>query len=150
MTTVTDSWVQAVEALIEGGRTSALKILTRPPPLHLVRQFVRRNKKYVLWFKASGKAHNSVPRFGGELVSDAFNSSPAAVGLLLGTGTASRSRIIMPTFQRGYMWKKKHVEAFWDDVDKQREQNKQMGEDAHYLWPHCYVGESARGKNIPS
>ena len=46
-------------------------------------------------------------------VSDAFNSSPAKVGDLLTTTSLSRERIVVPTFQRGYMWKKKHVEAFW-------------------------------------
>jgi len=68
-------------------------------------------------------------------VSDAFNSSPAPVGQLLSTSTAARSRIVIPTFQRGYMWKKKHVEAFWEDVDRQCEQNKQMGSDPHFFGP---------------
>jgi len=79
-------------------------------------------------------------------VSDAFNSSPAAVGQLLSTGTASRSRIVIPTFQRGYMWKKKHVDAFWGDVDKQREQNKQAGADPHFFGPIVTLASPQEGR----
>lgn len=68
-------------------------------------------------------------------MSDAFNSSPAKVGNLLSTQSLSRERIVIPQFQRGYMWKKKHVEAFWLDVDKQREASKVMGADPHFFGP---------------
>ena len=68
-------------------------------------------------------------------MSDAFNSSPARVGDLLATTSLSRERIVIPTFQRGYMWKKKHVEAFWQDVDKQRLQSRTKGIDPHFFWP---------------
>ncbi len=68
-------------------------------------------------------------------VSDAYNSSPAKIGGLLSTLTLSRERIVIPTFQRGYMWKKKHVEAFWTDVDKQRELSKVKGADPHFFGP---------------
>lgn len=33
------------------------------------------------------------------------------------------------------MWKKKHVEAFWADVDKQREASKVLGADPHFFGP---------------
>jgi uncharacterized protein with ParB-like and HNH nuclease domain len=49
-------------------------------------------------------------------VSDAFASSPAKVGDLLTTSSLPDGRIVIPMFQRGYMWKKKHVEAFWQDA----------------------------------
>jgi pyrimidine operon attenuation protein/uracil phosphoribosyltransferase len=68
-------------------------------------------------------------------VSDAFNSSPAKIGSLLSTQSLSRERIAVPTFQRGYMWKKKHVEAFWTDIDKQRELSKVLGADQHFFGP---------------
>jgi len=44
------------------------------------------------------------------------------------------------------MWKKKHVEAFWDDVDKQREQNKQMGSDPHFFGPIVTLAVPQEGK----
>src|SRR5208283_4829322 len=56
------------------------------------------------------------------------------------------SRIVIPTFQRGYMWKKKHVEAFWEDIDKQREQNKQMGSDPHFFGPIVTQANPQEGK----
>ena len=68
-------------------------------------------------------------------VSEAFGSSPAKIGNLLSTQSLSRERIVVPTFQRGYMWKKKHVEAFWADVDKQREASKVLGADPHFFGP---------------
>lgn len=79
-------------------------------------------------------------------VADAFNSSPAAVGQLLTTSTATRQRIVIPTFQRGYMWKKKHVDAFWDDVDKQRAQNQIAGSDPHFFGPIVTMTIPAEGK----
>jgi hypothetical protein len=68
-------------------------------------------------------------------VSGAFASSPAKVGDLLTTNSLPTDRIVIPTFQRGYMWKKKHVEAFWQDVDKQRLQSKTKGADPHFFGP---------------
>ena len=66
-------------------------------------------------------------------MADAFNSSPATIGSLLSSVT--RERIVIPTFQRGYMWKKKHVEAFWQDVDKQRKASQIKGADPHFFGP---------------
>jgi hypothetical protein len=67
-------------------------------------------------------------------VPDAFNSSPANIGSLLSSN--QRERIVIPTFQRGYMWKKKHVEAFWEDVDKQRTVSAaKKGADPHFFGP---------------
>jgi hypothetical protein len=80
-----------------------------------------------------------------EPVSDAFNSSPANVGTLLTTTSLSRERIVIPTFQRGYMWKKKHVEAFWQDVDKQRLQSKVRGADPHFFGPIVTLSEPSKG-----
>jgi pyruvoyl-dependent arginine decarboxylase (PvlArgDC) len=70
-----------------------------------------------------------------EPVSGAFASSPAKVGDLLTTSSLPSDRIIIPQFQRGYMWKNKHVEAFWQDVDKQRVQGKTKGADPHFFGP---------------
>ncbi|PYP82360.1 MAG: hypothetical protein DMF61_26630 [Blastocatellia bacterium AA13] len=76
-------------------------------------------------------------------MSDAFNSSPATIGGLLASIT--RERIVVPTFQRGYMWKKKHVEAFWDDVDKQRKASVVKGADPHFLGPIVTLTKAEEG-----
>lgn len=68
-------------------------------------------------------------------MSGAFASSPAKVGDLITTSSLPSERIVVPTFQRGYMWKKKHVEAFWQDVDKQRIQSRTKGADPHFFGP---------------
>ena len=78
-------------------------------------------------------------------VSDAFNSSPAKVGDLLTTTSLSRARIVVPTFQRGYMWKKRHVEAFWQDVDKQRIQSRTRGTDPHFFGPIVTLSRPPEG-----
>jgi len=67
-------------------------------------------------------------------VADAFASSPANIGSLLSSN--QRERIVVPTFQRGYMWKIKHVEAFWDDVDRQRQASTSArGAEPHFFGP---------------
>lgn len=76
-------------------------------------------------------------------MSDAFNSSPATIGGLL--GSIARERIVVPMFQRGYMWKKKHVEAFWDDVDKQRKASVVKGADPHFLGPIVTLTKAEEG-----
>ena len=76
-------------------------------------------------------------------VSGAFASSPAKVGDLLTTSSLPGERIVIPTFQRGYMWKKKHVEAFWQDVDKQRIQSKTKGADPHFFGPIVTLSKPA-------
>ena len=67
-------------------------------------------------------------------MADAFASSPANIGSLLSSN--QRERIVVPTFQRGYMWKTKHVEAFWEDVDKQRQKSASTkGAEPHFFGP---------------
>lgn len=69
-------------------------------------------------------------------MSEAFASSPARINTLLSTNALERERIVVPAFQRGYMWKKKHVEAFWDDVNRQRERTAEnKGADPHFFGP---------------
>ena len=78
-------------------------------------------------------------------MSDAFNSSPAKIGNLLSTQSLARERIVIPTFQRGYMWKKKHVEAFWADIDRQRELSRIKGADPHFFGPIVTQAEAQQG-----
>ena len=54
-------------------------------------------------------------------MSDAYQSTRETVATLLASG---REQVIIPTFQRGYMWQKKHVLAFWDDLVKQKDLGK--------------------------
>lgn len=78
-------------------------------------------------------------------MSTAFASSPAKVGDLLTTNSLPNDRIVIPTFQRGYMWKKKHVEAFWQDIDKQRIQSRMKGTDPHFFGPIVTLSKPAEG-----
>jgi hypothetical protein len=43
------------------------------------------------------------------------------------------------------MWKKKHVEAFWSDVDKQRESSKTKGSDPHFFGPIVTQTDAPQG-----
>jgi uncharacterized protein with ParB-like and HNH nuclease domain len=76
-------------------------------------------------------------------MSGAFASSPAKVGDLISTNSLPNERIIIPTFQRGYMWKKKHVEDFWADVDKQRIKSRTKGVDPHFFGPIVTLSKPA-------
>lgn len=76
-------------------------------------------------------------------MADAFNSTRETIGSLL--GSIARERIAIPTFQRGYMWKKKHVEAFWQDVAKQKEASKSKGADPHFLGPIVTLSQAEEG-----
>jgi len=63
------------------------------------------------------------------------------VGDLLGPNL--RERIVVPTFQRGYEWGKKHVEAFWKDIlqfDKER--HLAGGPEKYFLGPIVVLRKS--------
>jgi hypothetical protein len=64
----------------------------------------------------------------------AFNSRSKTIGELLGSNEAAR--IVVPTFQRGYSWEKKHVESFWRDIAEfQKESGLQGGPEKYFLGP---------------
>jgi uncharacterized protein DUF262/uncharacterized protein DUF1524 len=46
---------------------------------------------------------------------NAFNSRSKTMGELLSSNQSTR--IVVPTFQRGYSWEKKHVTSFWKDIN---------------------------------
>ncbi|MBZ5564634.1 MAG: DUF262 domain-containing HNH endonuclease family protein [Acidobacteriia bacterium] len=46
---------------------------------------------------------------------NAFNSRSKTIGELLSSN--QQSRIVVPTFQRGYSWEIKHVKTFWTDIN---------------------------------
>jgi uncharacterized protein with ParB-like and HNH nuclease domain len=67
-------------------------------------------------------------------VYEAFNSQSKNIGELLGGN--QRAKLIVPQFQRGYSWEKKHVEAFWNDIITfQKESTTQGGPEKYFLGP---------------
>lgn len=65
---------------------------------------------------------------------DSFESKSKSIGELLGVYT--RTRLEVPTFQRGYSWGKKHVEAFWSDISQfQSESSVSGGPRKYFLGP---------------
>ncbi len=72
---------------------------------------------------------------------ETFNSQSKNIGELLGGN--ERARIVVPQFQRGYSWEKKHVEAFWTDVvNFQKESKVKDGPDKYFLGPIVLRQES--------
>jgi hypothetical protein len=47
-------------------------------------------------------------------MANAFSASPESIGALL--SIMRRERIVVPPFQRGYMWQEKQVRHFWKDI----------------------------------
>ncbi|HYI07724.1 MAG TPA: DUF262 domain-containing HNH endonuclease family protein [Thermoanaerobaculia bacterium] len=47
-------------------------------------------------------------------MANAFSASPESIGVLL--TALRRERIVVPPFQRGYMWQQKQVKQFWKDI----------------------------------
>jgi len=43
-----------------------------------------------------------------------FKADSKTIGDLL--SGSDKPRLVIPTFQRGYSWEKKHVEALWKDL----------------------------------
>jgi hypothetical protein len=63
-----------------------------------------------------------------------FDSKSLNIGELLGAN--SRERIVVPTFQRGYEWGKKHLEVFWEDILQFRRKSElEDGPDKYFLGP---------------
>jgi hypothetical protein len=65
---------------------------------------------------------------------DAFNAQAKSIGDLL--SDIQPAKIVVPRFQRGYSWEKKHVEAFWNDVRTfRKEKSQKNGPDRYFLGP---------------
>ncbi len=72
---------------------------------------------------------------------ETFNSQSKNIGELLGGN--ERARVIVPKFQRGYSWLKKHIEAFWSDITIfQAESAAKDGPDKYFLGPIVILPES--------
>jgi hypothetical protein len=72
---------------------------------------------------------------------ETFNAQSKNIGELLSAN--ERAQIVVPRFQRGYSWERKHVEAFWNDIVAfQRERNQKDGPDKYFLGPIVILPES--------
>jgi hypothetical protein len=83
---------------------------------------------------------------GGYGVLDAYSAQSRTIGDLL--SDSLKGSVVVPQFQRGYSWGKKHVEAFWNDVVVfQKENASKGGRDAHFLGP-IVVMQSESDKEV--
>lgn len=74
-------------------------------------------------------------------MADAFLASSKSVGGLLGSD--ARERVMVPRFQRGYMWLKRHVDEFWRDITKyQNDVALGNAPDKYFLGPIVLMSES--------
>jgi hypothetical protein len=65
---------------------------------------------------------------------DAFNAQPKNVAELL--SDTLPAKIVVPQFQRGYSWEKKHVDDFWKDIINFRDEStKQGGPEKYFFGP---------------
>jgi len=65
---------------------------------------------------------------------DAYSAHSKSIGDLL--GESLKGKVVVPEFQRGYSWGKKHVEAFWKDIVRfQKETQQRDGPDNYFLGP---------------
>jgi hypothetical protein len=76
---------------------------------------------------------------------DAYSAQAKTIADLL--SETHQGRVVVPTFQRGYSWGKKHVEAFWNDIHSfRKESEKKGGPDKYFLGPIVIMpGQSANG-----
>jgi hypothetical protein len=66
--------------------------------------------------------------------SEAYSAQAKRMGDLI--SEAHEGRVIVPAFQRGYSWGKKHVDAFWKDIEEHRKKRKTKGApDKYFLGP---------------
>jgi len=74
-------------------------------------------------------------------VLEAFNAQSKNIGDLLSAN--ERAKMVVPKFQRGYSWEKKHVDALWKDIVAfQSEQSQKGGPDKYFLGPIVILQES--------
>lgn len=65
---------------------------------------------------------------------DAFNAQPKNIAELL--SDTLPAKVVVPQFQRGYSWEKKHVEDFWKDIINFRHESaKKDGPDKYFFGP---------------
>jgi hypothetical protein len=64
---------------------------------------------------------------------DAYNAHPKSIGDLL--SDSLKGTVVVPPFQRGYSWGKKHVQAFWDDITRFQKESAAKAADRYFLGP---------------
>lgn len=80
-------------------------------------------------------------------MAEAFNAHRETVGGLL--NSLNSTRVVVPMFQRGYMWQKKHVEAFWQDIKKHKDRSAlRTSPERHFLGPIVTLEEEKEGEEI--
>lgn len=62
---------------------------------------------------------------------EAFNAQSKTIGDML--NGQEPKRLVVPEFQRGYSWEKKHVEAFWKDVIEFQDEKPKAGSSEKYF-----------------
>jgi len=78
-------------------------------------------------------------------MADAYNATKQTIGGLL--SSIRRERVIVPPFQRGYMWKEKHVKQFWQDITRFQEKRPFKGEPDQYFLGPIVTLAGEKGKN---
>jgi len=76
----------------------------------------------------------------------AYDAESKNVGDLLSDNL--RGRIVVPKFQRGYSWQKKHVDVFWKDVRRFQLEKPQKGSPDKYFLGPIVVMEHENDKEI--
>lgn len=76
-----------------------------------------------------------------------YDSQSKSIGDLLSNN--QRAKIVVPRFQRGYSWEKKHVTAFWRDLKTFKiESSKKDGPEKYFLGPIVTLEESKETTNL--
>jgi hypothetical protein len=64
-------------------------------------------------------------------------------------GESHEGRVVVPTFQRGYSWGKKHVDAFWRDIEYHRTKRTAKGAaDKYFLGPIVIMPSTTSDNDI--
>jgi hypothetical protein len=78
---------------------------------------------------------------------EAYSAQAKRIGDLL--SESHEGRVIVPTFQRGYSWGKKHVDAFWKDIEDHRKKRKAKGAaDRYFLGPIVIMPSSTADQDL--
>ncbi len=84
------------------------------------------------WYRGTGMATNS------------YQTHTEKLGNIL--GPTSRYRLVVPDFQRGYEWQRKHVDRFWRDIVQFKEA-KSLG-DEYFLGPVVLLSKTRKSPTI--
>jgi hypothetical protein len=83
--------------------------------------------------------------YGGGML-NAYNAHPKSIGDLL--SDTLKGRVVVPEFQRGYSWGKKHVTAFWKDIHRFQKETTSKISDAYFLGPIVVMEADDQSGNL--